>query len=229
MSSILIVEDEQTYRETLAFLLQQEHFTVHTAADGLAGFAAFQQHQPDVVLLDVMLPKLSGIEVCRKIREVSQVPIIMVSARDEEVDKVLALELGADDYVTKPFSARELVARIHVLLRRQRQPAPETQPDTAVLSAGSIRMDPLRHEVTVRGELVPLPLKEFVLLQELMAHRGRVLTRAQLIDRVWGMDYIGDGKTLDVHIKRLRKKIEPTPSQPQYIHTVRGVGYRFEG
>ncbi|HTL24606.1 MAG TPA: response regulator transcription factor, partial [Mycobacteriales bacterium] len=195
------------------------------ATDGPAGLQAFDRDGADLVLLDLMLPGLSGTEVCRELRTRSAVPVIMLTARDSEVDKVVGLELGADDYVTKPFSHRELVARIRAVLRRQ---SPATEDDSAALEAGPVRMDVDRHLVTVGGTAVQLPLKEFDLLELLLRNAGRVLTRAQLIDRVWGSDYVGDTKTLDVHVKRLRTKIEPDPAHPQHLLTVRGLGYKLE-
>lgn len=224
MTVVLIVEDEETYRDTLSYMLTKEGFTVITAADGNEGIAQFERHGADLVLLDVMMPGMSGTEVCRQLRQISTVPIIMVSARDSEIDKVVGLEIGADDYVTKPFSARELVARMRAVLRRGREP--ELLPD--VLEAGGVRMDVERHEVSVNGQLVKLALKEFELLEMLLRNAGRVLTRGQIIDRVWGADYVGDTKTLDVHVKRLRSKIEPDPSRPVSLVTVRGLGYKFD-
>jgi two-component system response regulator RegX3 len=225
MTRLLVVEDEESIAEPLAYMLRKEGFEVTVAADGPAGLTAFDREGADLVLLDLMLPGLSGTEVCRALRTRSAVPVIMLTARDTEVDKVVGLELGADDYVTKPFSHRELVARIRAVLRRQ---APVTEDADAVLEAGPVRMDVDRHLVTVAGEQVPLPLKEFDLLELLLRNAGRVLTRAQLIDRVWGSDYVGDTKTLDVHVKRLRAKIEPDPAHPQHLLTVRGLGYKLE-
>lgn len=224
MSVVLIVEDEESYRETLSYLLGKEGFEVLTAANGTEGLALFDRHGADIVLLDLMMPGMSGTEVCRQLRQRSQVPIIMVTARDEEIDKVVGLELGADDYVTKPFGGRELVARIRAVLRRGADA--ELLPD--VMEAGAIRMDVERHEVTIDGTPIKLALKEFELLEILIRNAGRVMTRGQLIDRVWGADYVGDTKTLDVHIKRLRAKIEPDPAEPVRITTVRGLGYRLE-
>ena len=225
MTRVLIVEDEDTYRETLGYMLRKEGFDVTEAADGAAGLAAFERAGADIVLLDLMMPGLPGTEVCRRLRAVSTVPIIMVTARDSEIDKVVGLELGADDYVTKPFSHRELVARIRAVLRRGSDT--DLLPD--VLEAGGVRLDVERHEVTVRGASVKLALKEFELLELLLRNSGRVLTRGQLIDRVWGPDYVGDTKTLDVHVKRLRAKIEANPAEPELLLTVRGLGYRFQG
>lgn len=222
---ILVVEDEESFSEALDFMLTKEGFEVVLAKDGLAGLQSFQRDGADLVLLDVMLPHMSGTDVCRAIRAESSVPIIMVSAKDTEVDKVVGLELGADDYVTKPFSTRELLARIRAVLRRR---AGADDAEEHVVAAGPVRLDSDRHVVTVRGEEVKLPLKEFDLLEVLIRNSGRVLTRAQLIDRVWGSDYVGDTKTLDVHIKRLRSKIEQDPGAPKHLVTVRGLGYRFE-
>lgn len=225
MTRVLIIEDEATYRETLGFMLRREGFDVTEAADGASGLASYARAGADIVLLDLMMPGLPGTEVCRQLRATSSVPIIMVTARDSEVDTVVGLELGADDYITKPFSHRELVARIRAVLRRGAEL--DLTPD--VIEAGGVRMDVERHELTVRGEPVKLALKEFELLELLLRNTGRVLTRGQLIDRVWGPDYVGDTKTLDVHIKRLRGKIEQDPADPQLLLTVRGLGYRFEG
>ncbi len=223
--TILVVEDEPTLRETLAEALEADGFRTIQAGDGRAALERFRAEQPDLVLLDLMLPELSGLEVTRQIRAESSVPIVMLTARDAEVDKVVGLELGADDYVTKPFSSRELVARVRAVLRRRGEPD-ELLP--AALEAGPVRMDVDRHVVTVDGDAVQLPLKEFELLEMLLRNAGRVLTRMQLIDRVWGSDYVGDTKTLDVHVKRLRAKIEPDPGAPRYLVTVRGLGYKFE-
>ncbi|MBD9232503.1 MAG: DNA-binding response regulator [Rothia mucilaginosa] len=226
MSKILIVEDEEALSDPLAFLLGREGFQTVVVDNGLDALPTFEREGADLVLLDVMLPGMPGTEVCRKLREVSSVPIIMLTAKDSELDKVLGLELGADDYVTKPYSARELIARIRAVLRR-RSAEPDT-PTDAVLTGGPVRMDIDRHVVTVNGEEVPMPLKEFELLEILLRNVGRVMTRGQLIERVWGADYVGDTKTLDVHIKRLRSKIEPDSSAPRYVVTVRGLGYKFE-
>jgi two-component system, OmpR family, response regulator RegX3 len=225
MTRVLVVEDEETYREALSFLLDREGFEVSLAETGPDALATFDREGADIVLLDVMLPGLPGTEVCRQIRQISQVPVIMVSARDEEVDKVVGLELGADDYVTKPYSPRELLARIRAVLRRGTE-GPELDPQ--ILEAAGVRMDVERHVVTLHGAPVALPLKEFDLLEVLLRNAGRVLTRGQLIDRVWGADYIGDTKTLDVHITRLRAKIEDDPRIPQLLLTVRGLGYKLE-
>ncbi len=224
---ILVVEDEESISEALAYVLSKEGFAVQVAATGPDGVAEFKLWAPDLVLLDVMLPGLPGTEVCREIRTTSSVPIIMLTAKDAEIDKVVGLELGADDYVTKPFSTRELLARIRAVLRRQGSIAEEGE-DTGVVTAGPVRLDADRHVVTVRGEEVRFPLKEFELLELLMRNEGRVLTRAQLIDRVWGSNYVGDTKTLDVHIKRLRGKIEVEPSKPAHVITVRGLGYKYQ-
>ncbi|PFG15755.1 two-component system response regulator RegX3 [Propionicimonas paludicola] len=223
MTRVLIIEDEESYRETIGFLLQREGFEVSSAADGSAGLAAYDRQGADIVLLDLMMPGLSGTEVCRQLRARGNVPIIMVTARDSEVDKVVGLELGADDYVTKPFSGRELVARIRAVLRR----GAEVDLVTDVIEAGGVRMDVERHETTVRGIPIQLALKEFELLELLLRNSGRVLTRGQLIDRVWGPDYVGDTKTLDVHVKRLRAKLEVDPANPELLVTVRGLGYKF--
>ncbi len=226
MSKILIVEDEEALSDPLAFLLGREGFQTIVVDNGLDALPVFDREGADLVLLDVMLPGMSGMEVCRKLREVSSVPIIMLTAKDSELDKVLGLELGADDYVTKPYSARELIARIRAVLRRR---SAETDSATEpVLQGGPVRMDIDRHVVTVNGEEISMPLKEFELLEILLRNVGRVMTRGQLIERVWGADYVGDTKTLDVHIKRLRSKIEPDSSAPQYVVTVRGLGYKFE-
>ena len=226
MSKILIVEDEEALSDPLAFLLGREGFQTIVVDNGLDALPVFDREGADLVLLDVMLPGMSGMEVCRKLREVSSVPIIMLTAKDSELDKVLGLELGADDYVTKPYSARELIARIRAVLRRR---SAETDSATeSVLQGGPVRMDIDRHVVTVNGEEISMPLKEFELLEILLRNVGRVVTRGQLIERVWGADYVGDTKTLDVHIKRLRSKIEPDSSAPQYVVTVRGLGYKFE-
>lgn len=223
---MLVVEDEESFSDALSYLLRKEGFEVSVADTGPAALAEFDRTGADIVLLDLMLPEMSGTEVCRQLRTRSQVPIIMVTARDSEIDKVVGLEIGADDYVTKPYSPRELVARVRAVLRRRAAEASEA--DTTTLSVGPVRMDVDRHVVTVDGEPVQLPLKEFELLELLLRNAGRVLTRGQLIDRIWGADYVGDTKTLDVHVKRLRSKIEPVPSNPRYIVTVRGLGYKFE-
>jgi len=226
MTSILIVEDESSFSEALSFLLSKEGFEVSIAETGRAALEIFKTQTFDLILLDLMIPEVSGIEVCRAIRTTSAVPIIMLTAKDSEIDKVVGLELGADDYVTKPYSSRELVARIKAVLRRG---TTEGQPQEAgIHTVGNIRMDIERHSVTVNGVAVSLPLKEFELLEFLLRNEGRVLTRGQLIDRVWGGDYYGDTKTLDVHIKRLRSKIEVDPANPVLIQTIRGLGYKFE-
>ena len=225
MTRVLIVEDEDSISEPLAYMLRGEGFEVVIADTGPAGLAAFDREGADLVLLDLMLPGLSGTDVFRALRAGSAVPVIMLTAKDGEVDKVVGLELGADDYVTKPYSARELVARIRAVLRRRGEPD-ELVPPTR--EAGPVRMDVDRHVVSVGGEPVAMPLKEFELLELLLRNAGRVLTRGQLIDRVWGSDYVGDTKTIDVHIKRLRAKIEPDPANPRYVTTVRGLGYKFE-
>ncbi|SCL66851.1 two-component system, OmpR family, response regulator RegX3 [Micromonospora eburnea] len=221
-----MVEDEESFSDALSYMLRKEGFEVSVAATGTSALTEFDRTGADIVLLDLMLPEMSGTEVCRQLRQRSHVPIIMVTARDSEIDKVVGLEIGADDYVTKPYSPRELVARIRAVLRRQSAEATESGAPT--LAAGPVRMDIERHVVTVDGAVVQLPLKEFELLELLLRNAGRVLTRGQLIDRVWGADYVGDTKTLDVHVKRLRSKIEPEPSAPRYIVTVRGLGYKFE-
>ena len=225
MTRVLVVEDEESFSDALSYMLRKEGFEVAVAATGPDALDSFDRAGADLVLLDLMLPGLPGTEVCRELRTKSNVPVIMLTAKDSEVDKVVGLELGADDYVTKPFSSRELVARIRAVLRR-RGDVEELTPPT--LEAGPVRMDVERHVVTVSSREVPLPLKEFELLEVLLRNAGRVLTRMQLIDRVWGADYVGDTKTLDVHIKRLRAKIEPVPSTPRFIITVRGLGYKFE-
>jgi two-component system, OmpR family, response regulator RegX3 len=225
VTRVLMVEDEESFSDALSFQLQREGFEVEVAANGNDALTAFDRNGADIVLLDLMLPGLSGTEVCRTLRSKSSVPIIMVTARDAEVDKVVGLELGADDYVTKPFSSRELIARIRAVLRRGGEP---DELITATVEAGPVRMDVERHVVSVDGDHVAMPLKEFDLLEMLLRNAGRVLTRGQLIDRVWGSDYVGDTKTLDVHVKRLRAKIEPDPGNPKYLVTVRGLGYKFE-
>lgn len=222
---VLLVEDEDSLADPLAFLLRKEGFEVIIAGDGPTALVEFENNDVDIVLLDLMLPGMSGTDVCRRLRAVSQVPVIMVTARDSETDKVVGLEIGADDYVTKPFSSRELIARIRAVLRRRE---PQDFEDPNILKGGRVCMDLDSHSVTVDGEEVNMPLKEFELLHYLLSHAGKVLTRAKLIDRVWGEDYVGDTKTLDVHIKRLRSKIELEPSSPRNLVTVRGVGYRFE-
>ena len=228
MTKILIVEDESSFSEAIAFLLGKEGFETDVAENGRTALELFKANSYDLVLLDLMIPEVSGIEVCRAIRTTSMVPIIMLTAKDSEVDKVVGLELGADDYVTKPYSSRELVARIKAVLRRGTPESADADSSSAIQAAGNIRMDVERHQVTVNGTLINLPFKEFELLEFLMRNEGRVLTRGQLIDRVWGGDYYGDTKTLDVHIKRLRSKIEEDSANPQLIQTIRGLGYKFE-
>ena len=228
MTRILIIEDEESYRDATAYMLQREGFDVAEAADGQSGLSEFDRNGADLVLLDLMMPGMSGTEVCRQLRLRGNVPVIMVTARDSEIDKIVGLELGADDYVTKPFSHRELVARIRAVLRRGQEA--ELLPEVVeVVEVGDVRMDIERHEVSVSGRAVRLALKEFELLELLLRNAGRVMTRAQLIDRVWGSDYVGDTKTLDVHVKRLRSKIEPDPARPVKLVTVRGLGYKFAG
>ena len=224
MTRVLVVEDEESYSDALAYLLRKEGYDVSIASTGPDAVAEFDRNGADIVLLDLMLPGLPGTEVCRHIRKTSTVPVIMVSAKDDEVDKVVGLELGADDYVTKPYSPRELVARIRAVLRRGQQP----DLASTTLEAGPVRMDVERHVVTVGGAEQRLPLKEFELLEMFLRNPGRVLTRVQLIDRVWGADYVGDTKTLDVHVKRLRARLEPVPGDPQYLVTVRGLGYKLD-
>jgi two-component system, OmpR family, response regulator RegX3 len=226
MTRVLVVEDEESFSDALSYMLRREGFDAVVAGNGPDALAEFDRGGADIVLLDLMLPGLPGTEVCRALRARSSVPIIMLTAKDGEIDKVVGLELGADDYVTKPYSARELVARIRAVLRR-RGDAAEPQPE-GVLEAGPVRMDVDRHVVEVDGQPVAMPLKEFDLLEFLMRNAGRVLTRHQLIDRVWGADYVGDTKTLDVHVKRLRAKLEPDPANPKYLLTVRGLGYKLE-
>ncbi len=225
MTRVLVVEDEESFSDALSYMLRKEGFEVAVAPTGTEALDEFDRSGADLVLLDLMLPGVPGTEVCRQLRSRSSVPVIMLTAKESEVDKVVGLELGADDYVTKPFSSRELVARIRAVLRRGTD-AVEVAP--AILEAGPVRMDVERHVVSVAGEPVRLPLKEFELLEFLLRNAGRVLTRGQLIDRIWGADYVGDTKTLDVHVKRLRAKIEPDPAQPTYLLTVRGLGYKFE-
>ena len=225
MTRILVVEDEESFSDPLSYLLEKEGYDVAVAETGHDALAEFDRGGADLVLLDLMLPGLSGVDVCRALRQRSSVPVIMLTAKDSEVDKVVGLEIGADDYVTKPYSGRELLARIKAVLRRGAEPE-ELLP--ATVESGPVRMDVERHTVQVDGTSVSLPLKEFELLEMLQRNAGRVLTRGQLIDRVWGSDYVGDTKTLDVHIKRLRAKVEPDPSRPVHIVTVRGLGYKFE-
>jgi two-component system response regulator RegX3 len=222
---VLVIEDEESFRDALQFMLSREGFDVILAPNGAEGMKLFDAKNPDLVLLDLMLPEVSGTEVCKYIRTKSSTPVIMLTAKDTEIDKVVGLELGADDYVTKPFSTRELLARIKAVLRR----GGEFEVDSiGTIELGPVRMDVERHALTVDGNPVSIPLKEFELLEFLMRNSGRVLTRGQLMDRVWGSNYVGDGKTLDVHIKRIRSKIEPDPANPVYLTTVRGLGYRFE-
>ena len=225
MTRILIVDDEPSLSEPLAYLLGREGYETSVAEDGPAALAEFERASADLILLDLMLPGLPGTEVCREIRQRSSVPIIMLTAKDSEVDIVVGLELGADDYVTKPYSTRELLARIRAVLRRR---VDEDDIDDGILEAGGVRVDVDRHQVSVNGREIAMPLKEFELLELLLRNAGRVLTRGQLIDRVWGADYFGDTKTLDVHVKRIRSKIEADPSNPRLLLTVRGLGYRFE-
>ncbi|GAA0940994.1 MULTISPECIES: response regulator transcription factor [Kribbella] len=224
MTRVLVVEDEESYSDALSYVLRKEGFEVAVAETGPDALDEYDRAGADIVLLDLMLPGLSGTEVCRALRSRGNVPVIIVSAKDTEVDKVVGLELGADDYVTKPYSPRELLARIRAVLRRGQDV--ELLPDT--LEAGPVRMDVERHVVTVAGTEIRLPLKEFELLEMLLRNTGRVLTRGQLIDRIWGADYVGDTKTLDVHVKRLRSKLEKDPSNPSHLVTVRGLGYKFE-
>lgn len=227
MTKILIIEDEASFSEALEFLLKKEGFEVEVADDGRQGLEKFAANGADLILLDLMIPEVSGTEVCRIIRTTSQVPIIMLTAKDAEIDKVVGLELGADDYVTKPYSSRELLARIKAVMRRQVS-GQDHEESNGAITVGSIRMDIDKHAVTVNGIAISLPLREFELLEFLMRNSGRVLTRNQLIDRVWGGDYFGDTKTLDVHIKRLRSKIEVDPANPILLQTIRGLGYKLE-
>ena len=225
MTRVLVVEDEPNLREPLVYLLEKEGYQVLEAEDGNVAIEVFRKQSPELILLDLMLPGKSGNEVCRIIRQESQVPIIMITAKDTEIDKVVGLEIGADDYVTKPYSARELLARMKAVLRRRTE-APVL--DTGLLKAGPVVMDVDRHTVSVNGEPIQMPLKEFELLELLIENVNRVLTRGQIIDRVWGSNYFGDTKTLDVHVKRVRSKIEEDPSRPRHLITVRGLGYKFE-
>jgi len=225
VTRILVVEDEDSFSDPLSYLLRKEGYDVAVADDGTAALDEFDRNGADLVLLDLMLPGLPGTEVCRQLRARSNVPVIMLTAKDSEIDKVVGLELGADDYVTKPYSSRELVARVRAVLRRGAEPEGLVP---SRVEAGPVRMDVERHVVTVDNHTVAMPLKEFELLEILLRNAGRVLTRMQLIDRVWGSDYVGDTKTLDVHVKRLRSKIEPDPAQPRHLVTVRGLGYKFE-
>jgi two-component system, OmpR family, response regulator RegX3 len=242
LTRVLLAEDEDSFVEALVIGLEREGFEVTVARDGLEALDLFTANQPDIVLLDVMLPKMSGLDVCRAIRSRSTVPIIMVTAKSTEIDTVVGLEVGADDYVAKPYRLRELISRMGAVLRRtprERAEAlmgggvavsvlPRAEPPEDVVEVGDVRLDLDRHEVTVRGTEVQLPLKEFELLEQLLANAGRVVTRESLIERVWGYDYVGDTKTLDVHVKRLRSRVEVDPSKPLLITTIRGVGYRFE-
>lgn len=226
MTKVLVIEDEESFREALEFILTKEGFQIESAASGPDGIAAFDKYNPDIILLDLMLPGMSGTDVCKSIRAKSNVPIIMLTAKDAEVDKVVGLEVGADDYVTKPFSSPELIARIRAVLRRG-----SSEPrvvDEDIIELGPIKLDIARHSVQVNSQEVTMPLKEFEVLEYLMENSGRVLTRGQLMDRIWGSNYVGDGKTLDVHIKRIRSKIEQDPANPKLLHTVRGLGYKFE-
>jgi two-component system, OmpR family, response regulator RegX3 len=225
MAKVLVVEDEQSLREALVFFLEKEGHEVLVAVDGEEAIRVFENSGADIILLDLMLPKIDGNQVCKQIRQSSNVPIIMLTAKDSEIDKIVGLEIGADDYITKPYSTRELLARIKAVLRRQVEP-PLTV--GSVLIAGELRLDSDRHVVTLNGNTLTLPLKEFELLELLMENVNRVLTRGQIIDRVWGSNYFGDTKTLDVHIKRLRSKVEEDPARPKYIQTVRGLGYKLE-
>ena len=227
MTKVLIVEDEQSLREPLVYLLKKEGFDTVEAADGTQAIELFDKGDIDLVLLDLMLPGISGNEVCRIIRQTSQVPIIMLTAKDSEIDKVVGLEIGADDYVTKPYSTRELLARMKAVLRRNLDSGSKAE-TPGIIEVGSVRMDVDRHIVEVHGEKVSMPLKEFELLELLLENANRVLTRGQIIDRVWGSNYFGDTKTLDVHIKRIRSKIEDDPARPAHLLTVRGLGYKFE-
>jgi two-component system response regulator RegX3 len=227
MTKILVVEDEESFRDALSFMLTKEGFKVVLASTGLEGISQFEATEPDLVLLDLMLPEVAGTEVCKYIRTKGSTPIIMLTAKDTEIDKVVGLELGADDYVTKPFSTRELIARIRAVLRRGGE-GDDTADSNQLLEVGNVRMDLDRHELSVNGEFVAMPLREFELLELLMRNAGRVLTRGQLMDRIWGANYVGDGKTLDVHIKRIRAKIEADPANPVLLSTVRGLGYRYE-
>jgi two-component system response regulator RegX3 len=225
LTRVLVVEDEQSLREPLVYLLEKEGYEVLDAADGNEAIELFRSTNPDIVLLDLMMPGMSGNEVCRVIRQASNVPVIMLTAKDSEIDKVVGLEIGADDYVTKPYSTRELLARMKAVLRRNSEPTPVTD---GLLEGGPVSMDVDRHLVFVNGQKVAMPLKEFELLELLLENRNRVLTRAQIIDRVWGSNYFGDTKTLDVHVKRIRSKIEDDPARPVHLVTVRGLGYKFE-
>ena len=226
MTTILLVEDEESYRDPLTFQLEREGYEVVAVEDGAAALATFDRVSPDIVLLDLMLPGMSGTEICREIRTRGSTPVIMLTAKDTEIDKVVGLEIGADDYVTKPYSYRELIARIRAVLRRGGEQ--DTHQEDGVLEVGHVRMDVSRHELLVDGEPVRIPLREFELLEVLLRNVDHVLTRGQLIDRVWGADYVGDTKTLDVHVKRIRSKIERDPAQPEMLVTVRGLGYKLQ-
>ena len=229
LPTVFVVEDEESFIEALEIGLKREGFKVHVARDGAEALSMFDGVKPDIVLLDVMLPKLSGTDVCRELRKKSQVPIIMVSAKGSEIDTVVGLEVGADDYIVKPYRLRELVARIRAALRRSSlTPSEIDEVGFGTVRIGDISIDPEQHVVTVRGSVTKLPLKEFELLYVLIANAGRVMTRETLIDRVWGTDYYGDTKTLDVHIKRLRSKIEADPANPSQVVTIRGLGYKYE-
>ena len=225
MTKVMVVEDEQSLREPLVYLLEKEGYEVIEAGDGASALEHFKAEPIDLILLDIMMPGMSGNEVCRVIRQTSNVPVIMLTAKDSEIDKVVGLEIGADDYVTKPYSTRELLARMKAVLRRNSEPTPVTD---GLLEGGPVSMDVDRHMVFVNGQKVAMPLKEFELLELLLENRNRVLTRAQIIDRVWGSNYFGDTKTLDVHVKRIRSKIEDDPARPVHLVTVRGLGYKFE-
>ncbi|GAA2726397.1 response regulator transcription factor [Cellulomonas aerilata] len=227
MTRILLVEDEESYRDPLSYQLTKDGYDVVTAATGPDALTEFDRSGADLVLLDLMLPGLSGTEVCRALRSRSSVPVIMLTAKDTEIDKVVGLELGADDYVTKPYSYRELLARVRAVLRRRTDAVEPAEAEEGALAVGPVRMDVERHVVEVHGQAVSFPLKEFELLEMLLRNAGRVLTRGQLIDRIWGSDYVGDTKTLDVHVKRVRAKIEPDPANPRLLLTVRGLGYKL--
>jgi two-component system response regulator RegX3 len=227
MTSVMIVEDENTLREALAYLLKKEGYSITEASDGEQALTKFEKGNIDLIILDLMLPGISGSEVCKRIRKSSNVPIIMLTAKDAEIDKVVGLEIGADDYVTKPYSTSELLARMKAVLRRQ-SPALSSGHSEGIIAAGPVEINHDKHQVSVRGQKVPMPLKEYELLELLVENKNRVLTRGQIIDAVWGSNYFGDTKTLDVHIKRLRTKIETDPAEPKHLLTVRGVGYKFE-
>jgi two-component system response regulator RegX3 len=224
---ILLVEDEESLADTVRYNLEREGYAVRVSGDGRGALERFREEPPDLVILDLMLPEMSGLDVCRRIREDSEVPIIMVTAKDSEADKVAGLELGADDYVTKPFSVRELVSRVRANLRRVRAASLQRDPEDEIIAGGPVQLDVGRHEVRVRGESVPFPPKEFELLETLLRRKDRLVTRDFLIDHVWGPEYFGDTKTLDVHVKRIRRKIEQDPHSPVHLVTVRGLGYKF--